>query len=146
MLIKRYLTSMMNMDYVQLPDGEELPAPDAAANAKVYGMYVVSGEYAIGDQRFTAGAGFIINDIDYAATAKASGDTIWFCASQNDDVRRNVSALTVAGTATLPANTGFFVIEGTVECDGKTANQFQFFKPRPTTLEVQGNGVLMLVE
>ena len=146
MLIKRYLTSMMNVDYVQLLDGEELPAPDAAANAKVYGMYVISGEYAIGDRRFAAGAGFIINDIDYAATAKASGNTLWFCASQNDDVRSNVSALTVAGTATLPANTGFFVIEGTVECDSKTANQFQFFKPRPAALTVQGDGVLLLVK
>lgn len=145
MLIKRYFTSMMNVDYVELPNGEELPAPDAAANAKVYGMYVVSGEYAIGDRRFAAGAGFIPNDIDYPATAKATGDAVWFCASQNDDVRRTVQAMEVDGFDTLPANTGFFVIEGTVECDGKTASQFQFFRPRSVDLVISGNGKLLAV-
>ena len=146
MLIKRYLTSMMNVDYVELPNGEELPAPDATANAKVYGMYVVSGEYAIGDRRFAAGDGFISNDINYPATAKANGDAVWFCASQNDDVRRTVQVADIDGSATLPTDTGFFVIEGAVEADGKTATLGCFFKPRPAALQVTGSGKLILVK
>lgn len=146
MIITRYACSMMNVDYVELPDGEELEALDAAVNARVYGMYVASGGYVIGDRQYTAGAGFTLNDIDYPATAKAIGDAVWFCFSQNDDVRRTVFPLVVDGLAVLPGGHGFFVISGTVRADGKTANQFQFFKPRPAALQVTGNGVLMLVE
>lgn len=145
MLIKRYLCSMMNVDYVELPDGDKINSVDAAENAKVYGMYVISGEYIVGDRRFAAGTGFIPNDIDYPATAQAVGDAVWFCFSQNDDTRRTVSVLTIDGSAQLPANHGFFVIQGTVEADGKTATQNQFFRPRNVDLEIIGDGIIATV-
>lgn len=154
MIIKRYVTSMMNVDYVDLPNGEQLPAEIPDDNVKVYGMYVTVGDYEVVysedpqhiGRHFTAGAEYTPNNIICRVKVKANGDARWFCFSQNDEVRRNVFPLTVSGSAVLPSDHGFFVIEGTVEADGKTANQFQFFKPRPTALTVEGNGVLMLVE
>lgn len=153
MIITRYLCSMLNVDWVQLPDGETLTSSDPAVNARVYGMYVTAGAYEItaSDEAqhigtmYSAGTGFVPATIKCAASATAHGDTVWFCCSQNDDTRREVSLLTVEGNATLPAGHGFFVASGEVQADGKTATQFRFFRPRPVDLEITGNGVLLVV-
>ncbi len=154
MLVKRYITSMLNVDYVELPAGEEIFTSTAEEAARIYGAYIISGGFEISsaEEPQIVGKLFLPEDglkaVEAAKpfTVKPRGDSTWFCTSQNDDVRRNVSTLAVSGTATLPANHGFFVLEGTVEADGKTANRLQFFKPRPAALTVQGNGILLLVE
>jgi hypothetical protein len=145
---------MINADYVQLPAGEEIVISDGAVNARVYGVYVLDGSYTIsaaGDphhvgRTFTPTENFVPNDITCSATAKAQDDAVWFCFSQNDDVRRTVSQMIVSGNAVLPAGTGFFVVSGTVQADGKTASQFQFFRPRDADISVQGLCTLILVE
>lgn len=154
MLVKRYITSMVNVDYVELPAGEKIFTDLAEQAAGIYGAYIISGGFEISsaEEPEIVGKLFLpegaLKPVGATKpfTVEPRGDSTWFCISQNDAVRRNVSTLTVNGTATLPANHGFFVVEGTVEADGKTANRLQFFKPRPVALTVQGNGILLLVE
>jgi len=153
MLVKRYVTSMMNVDYVELPAGEVLETPDSAVNSRVYGTFVLSGEYVVSasdgpqyvGRTYPSDGNLVPNDVACGAAVKAQGDTTWLCFSPNDDVQRTVNQLDVAGTATVPADTGFFVASGTVQADGKTANQFQFFRPRAIDTQVQGSGTLILV-
>ena len=151
MLLTRYACSMFNADLVELPAGETLTTPESAVNSRVYGMYVLSGAYeftATDDPQFVGrvvSEALFPNDVTCGATVQAQGDTTWVCFSQNDDTRRTVTQMDVEGTAVLPADTGFFVVKGTVQADGKTANQFQFFKPRAIDLEIQGTGTLILV-
>lgn len=153
MIVTRYACSMINADYVQLPTGEELTTPDTETNAKVYGVYVLSGAYEIAaaddpqyvGRVFAPTGALALNAITCGATVRANGDTSWFCFSQNDDTKRIVTQMDVAGSANLPAGFGFFVVSGTVQADGKTANQFQFFRPRAMDIEVQGSGTLILV-
>lgn len=153
MIITRYTCSMINADYVQLPAGEEIVISDSAVNTRVYGIYMLAGSYTISaagdpqhlERTFTPTENFVPNDIMCSATVQAQGDATWFCFSQNDETQRTVSQMIVSGNATLPAGTGFFVVSGTVQADGKTANQFQFFRPRAMNTSVQGNGTLILV-
>jgi hypothetical protein len=144
---------MINADYVQLPAGEEIVISDGAVNARVYGVCVRDGGYTISaasdpqhvGRTFTRAENFVPNDIMCSATTQAQGDAVWFCFSQNDETRRTVSQMIVSGNATLPAGTGFFVVSGTVQAEGKTATQFQFFRPRDADISVQGLGTLILV-
>lgn len=153
MIVTRYACSMLNADYVQLPAGEELTTPDTETNAKVYGVYILSGAYEISaaddpqhsGRVFAPTGNLVPNDITCGATVRAVGDTSWLCFSQNDEVQRGFVQMDVAGSATLPEGFGFFVVNGTVQADGKTANQFQFFRPRAMDIEVQGSGTLILV-
>ena len=153
MIVTRYACSMFNADLVELPAGEILALPDSAANSRVYGTYTLSGGYVVSasdDPQYVGRVypltgSFVPNDVACGTVPQAQGDTAWVCFSPNDDTQRTVTQMDVEGTAVLPADTGFFVIKGTVQADGKTANQFQFFKPRATDIEVQGNGTLILV-
>jgi hypothetical protein len=153
MIITRYICSMLNVDHVQLPAGEELTTPDSSANAEVYGVYVLSGEYVISaaddpqhvGSTFAPTGNLVPNDVTCGATVRALADTSWLCFSQNDETQRGFVQMDVDRAAVLPAGFGFFVIEGTVQADGKTANQFQFFKPRAADVTVTGSGALLLV-
>jgi hypothetical protein len=144
---------MLNADLVELPAGEVLETPDSAVNSRVYGTYVLSGGYVVSasdDPQYVGRAypltgSLVPNDVTCGAAVQAQGDTTWVCFSPNDDTQRTVNQMDVAGTATIPADTGFFVVSGTVQADGKTANQFQFFRPRAMDIEVQGSGTLILV-
>ena len=150
MLVKHYAGSMLNVDYVELPDGEELVIPDSTINSRVYGTYPLAGNFEIiaaddpsfVGRTFPAGGGFYPIELTCAAVLKAHGDAVWCCVSQTDEERRNISVLTVDGTATLPAHHGFFVVQGQVTADDKVADQFRFFKPRSHLVEVTGSGVL----
>ena len=150
MIVTRYAYSMMNADLVELPDGEILNFPDASGNKGGCGVFVYAGRVeettpnsAWGVREYTGQ--FHPDATDGLKGLKAVGDTKWVCIAQNDDVRKDVTQLRVDGLSVLPAGSGFFVLEGSVEADGKTANQFQFFKPRATDLELQGTGTLVLI-
>jgi len=151
MILTRYACSMFNADHVEISADETLTLPESSVNSRVYGWHMLSGAYeltAADDPQFVGrvvSEGLFPNDVTCGVTVQAQGDTTWVCFSQNDDIRRTVTQMDVEGTAILPAGTGFFVVKGTVQADGKTANQFQFFKPRAKDLEIQGTGTLILV-
>lgn len=70
----------------------------------------------------------------------------WLCLSHNDaGDDREVQHIRVEGETTLPAGWGFVVARGTFQCDGKTAVQFAYFRPRDVDLKINGTGDLLLV-
>lgn len=69
----------------------------------------------------------------------------WVCLSRNDSGEREIQHLRVDGEGALPAGWGFVVARGIVECDGKTATQLAYFRPREVDLQVTGTGDLLLV-
>lgn len=69
----------------------------------------------------------------------------WVCLSRNDSGEREIQHLRVDGEGALPAGWGFVVARGIVDCDGKTATQLAYFRPREVDLQVAGTGDLLLV-
>ena len=51
----------------------------------------------------------------------------------------------INGSYTLPKDTGFIVISGSVSADGLTANQDDYFRPRTAECLVEGNAALVLI-
>ena len=81
---------------------------------------------------------------DMTITAGEQGAR-WVCLSRNDSGEREIQHLRVDGESALPAGWGFVVALGIFECDGKTATQLAYFRPREVDLQVAGTGDLLLV-
>lgn len=152
MLVTHYDYGLIHADYATLTDGESLEAPSAYSNSRVYGVFVYSGTSTIiatdGDnlgQSWSVTGSFRPNDIDCAVTVQAIGETKWLCVSQNDNTRREVQELKVNESAVLPNGWSFLTLDGFVQADGKTVNQFEFFQSRPNDLDIQGTATLLLV-
>ena len=73
------------------------------------------------------------------------GETEWCCFNRNGTGERTLVYQEVNGSYTLPKDTGFIVISGSVSADGLTANQDDYFRPRTADCPVEGNAVLVLV-
>ncbi|MEN9925974.1 MAG: hypothetical protein RL268_2100 [Pseudomonadota bacterium] len=69
----------------------------------------------------------------------------WVCLSRNESGEREVQHLRVDGESTLPAGWGFVVARGSFACDGKTAEQLAYFRPRERDLSITGIGDILLV-
>ncbi len=69
----------------------------------------------------------------------------WVCLSRNESGEREVQHLRVDGESTLPAGWGFVVARGSFACDGKTAEQLAYFRPRELDLSITGTGDILLV-
>lgn len=153
MLVSRYAYSLINADLVTLQDSEILTGMiDIESYNKLYGVFVYSGystivaseDTNIGYNWLPTGH-FQPNTIKIPCDVQATGETIWVCVSQNDDIRREVLEQVVDGSYTLNAGWAFLVLDGSVTADGKTANKLQFFKARDTDIDVQGTGILLLI-
>jgi hypothetical protein len=153
MIVDAYPYSLIVAAHVTLVDGEVLHSAVADINAKCYGIYCYSGKLSVIESA-GSDAGKVYTPIGsfepYTANtpnkAQANGDTSWMCVSQRDDTRREVRGQSVNGSFTLPAGWAFLVVEGSVQADGKTADQFRFFKARDTDIEVTGTGYILLVQ
>jgi hypothetical protein len=154
MIAKRYLYSTVCADLVTLQDGELLQGMiDQSAYAKLYGVFVYTGHSEIVSSNannvgmyWESTGRFQPNTIEVPCDVRATGETTWLCVSQNDEIRREVQEQIVNGSYILPATWGFLVLDGSVQVEGKTANQFQFFRARDIDVEVQGTSVLLLVK
>lgn len=70
----------------------------------------------------------------------------WVCLSRNQTGEREIQHQRVDGQSTLPAGWGFVVARGLFVCDGKTAAQLAYFRPREVDLSISGKGDLLLVK
>jgi len=92
----------------------------------------VTGQFSRGD---------VLDD-----TQVAKGYTSWICISKLPNKQdRNFELQKVENSYTLSSGTGFIVLEGSVSVNGIDANQFQYFRPRDTDVEVTGTATLALV-
>lgn len=92
----------------------------------------VTGEFTKGD---------VLDD-----TQVANGYTSWICISRIEGRDRIITLQKIDSTFELPIGTGFVVLEGTVEVNGITATQCQYFRPRDANLTITGTATLALVK
>ena len=81
-------------------------------------------------------------------TWSVSPDIEWICIQTPPGYRWTHHPLgyqKVSGSFTLPANTGFCVISGSVTADGIVAQQDDFFRLRDQPIEITGDATLILV-
>lgn len=145
-----YHYTPLNVDRVTMGDGEEFTFSKAVVDSS-FGLFMVSGLSTIiatnstdlGREFTSIGWQSGANSAD--VTVRTTGDTEWVCLSRNGTGEREIAHQQVNGTFMLLSGWGFVVVSGSVQADGKTAAQDQYFKPRDYDLSVAGIADLLLV-
>ena len=153
MIVTQYRSSLLKAEHVQVHDGEVLACSDTNVNSRAYGIFICSGGLdevvAEGDTPVwgsrTRTGNFQLNSTTDVSSVRAVGETSWVCISQSGDTRKVLTQAVVNSSTTLPAGSGFFVLEGAVQVDAEVLSSFQFFSPRDRDVEVHGSGTLILV-
>lgn len=148
--MKYNLFSYSPLTYVRITaeDGE---LADAGLEIESFGVVYIKGGLKIVESSIPEQVGIVSNEPGFVPrypgimNYSVVGDSEWCCFNRNGTGERTLVYQEINGSYTLPKDTGFIVISGSVSADGLTANQDDYFRPRTAECLVEGNAALVLI-